>query len=81
MDPNTQQMLARALLGNGMAGQNADIRQLYPQYQQAQIEAQTSGAGPLPPFEQWAQQFMGQQSGQSQQIAPQNPNMISNNAQ
>lgn len=54
-----REMLARALLGNGMAGQAADAQSLYPQYQQAMMEAQESGQPPIP-FEQWAQQFMGQ---------------------
>lgn len=59
-----KEMLARALLGGGMAGQAADTQQLYPIYQQQQIEAQTSGQPPLPPFEEWAAQFMGQQQNQ-----------------
>jgi endonuclease YncB( thermonuclease family) len=80
MDNNARNMLARALLGNGMAGKTADISQLYPQYQQAQIEAQINGQ-PLPPFEQWAQQFMGQPQQPQSGMPPQDPNMISNNAQ
>lgn len=54
-----KQMLARALLGNGMAGQAADTSKLYPQYQQYAIDAQSQGEQPVP-FEQWASEFMGQ---------------------
>lgn len=65
-----KQMLARALLGNGMAGQAADTSQLYPQYQQYAIDAQSQGEQPVP-FEQWAAEFMGQ--GQQAQQQPQGP--------
>lgn len=61
------EMLARALLGNGMAGNAADTSKLYPQYQEEMIDAQSQGKPPIP-FEQWVQQFMGQQ-----QQMPQGP--------
>lgn len=60
MDETKRQLLARALLGAGVAGQAADTSQLYPIYQQQQMEAQSSGQQ-LPPFEQWAQQYQMQQ--------------------
>ena len=55
-----RQMLAKALLGGGMAGKAADVQQLQPIYQQQMAEAQMNGQPPIP-FEQWAQQFMQQQ--------------------
>ena len=58
MEGGMKEMLAKALLGNGMAGQAADTSKLYPQYQEAMIEAQSQGQPPIP-FEQWVQQFMG----------------------
>ena len=62
MEPMNE-MLAKALLGQGMARQGADTMQLYPQYQQLQIDNATSNnPQPLPPFEEWAKQFMMQQN-------------------
>lgn len=58
MDEKRMQ-LAQALLGGGAAQQGAQLQQLFPMYQQQQIEAQSSGQQ-LPPFEQWAQQFQQQ---------------------
>ena len=66
-----QEMLAKALLGNGMAGQAADTSKLYPQYQEAMIEAQSQGQPPIP-FEQWVQEFMG---GGPQGMIPQEGQM------
>lgn len=60
-----KQMLARALLGSGMAGQAADTQKLYPMYQQAAQEAASQGQQ-IPPFEEWAAQFMGQQQSMAQ---------------
>lgn len=64
-----QEMLAKALLGNGMAGQAGDTSKLYPQYQEAMIEAQSQGQPPVP-FEQWVQQFMGGGMPQEGQMPP-----------
>lgn len=61
-----KQMLSRALLGSGMAGQAADASTLYPQYQEYAINAQSSGEQPIP-FEQWAAEFMGKQMPMQQQ--------------
>lgn len=49
---NYQKMLARALLGQGMAGQAADMGQLQPIYRQQNMQAQMQGL-PFPPFEEW----------------------------
>ena len=52
MENNMQQMLAKALLGQGMAGQAADISKLQPIYQQQNMQAQMQGL-PFPSFEEW----------------------------
>lgn len=52
MDSNYQQLLARALLGNGMAGQAADISKLQPIHQQLKTEANMQGL-PFPEFNEW----------------------------
>lgn len=52
MDSNYQQLLARALLGKGMASQAADMSKLQPIWQQQNMEAQTQGM-PFPAFEEW----------------------------
>lgn len=56
MDENERQMMARQLLGRGMAGQTADTMQLRQMYQKQNIEAQMNGQE-FPPFEVWAQQM------------------------
>ena len=60
MENDERLRLARALLGSGAAGQAADISKIYPLYQRAQIDNQTNGGEPLPPFNVWAKAFMGQ---------------------
>jgi len=59
-----KQLLARYLLGQGMAGKAADTQKLYPIYQKQQIDAQTSGQQ-LPPFEEWVKQYQPQPTIQS----------------
>lgn len=68
MEGGMKEMLARALLGNGMAGQGADTLQAEPAYKQYAEQAMSQGEQPIP-FEQWMQQFMGQ--GQMQGGMPQ----------
>lgn len=65
MDPQRREMMARALLGNGMAGQAADSMQTDPQYQQYAMMAQMAGQQPLPRTDpSWMQQFQQMQAGQ-----------------
>ena len=63
MDDQTRQRMARALLGQGVVGQTADIQKLQPIFQQQSIQAQMNGQ-PMPPFEVWAQQYQQTQQGQ-----------------
>lgn len=53
-----KKLLARALLGNGMAGSAADDMRLSPMYRQAQEQAAINGQQ-LPPYEVWKQMQMG----------------------
>lgn len=46
--------IRRALLGNGVLGNAADISTLYPVWQQAYTSANESGQ-PFPQFEEWVQ--------------------------
>lgn len=52
---NYRQLLARALLGQGMAGQAADKTKLQAQWQQEYTNAQMQGM-PFPQFEEWMKQ-------------------------
>ena len=53
MDGSFRAKLARALLGDGIAGKAADVKRLYPVYQKEAIEAQSQGVK-FPTFEEWA---------------------------
>lgn len=55
MENNMQKMMARALLGQGMAGQAADKSKLQAQWQQQSMQAQMQGL-PFPSFEEWMKQ-------------------------
>ena len=65
MDDQAKQQMARALLGQGMAGQAADEMRMNPLQKQWQISTQT-GETNLP-FDQWLQQ---QQATQMMGTAP-----------
>lgn len=64
MPDSFTQMLARKLLGTGMASQASSDQQLYPIYQKEQIDKQTSG-GEIKPFEDWKKDYQSQQQVQS----------------
>lgn len=55
MNPAERNATARALLGNGLAGQAADKQALYPQWQQYSMDAQMNGE-PAIGFEEWVMQ-------------------------
>ena len=59
MEDDQRKLMARALLGQGMAGQTADLQKLMPIYQQQSMQAQVNGQ-PMPQFQEWAQQFLNQ---------------------
>lgn len=60
MDDAKRMLLARALLGNGMAGQSVDMTKLSQQYDQMMMDGQQ-----LPPKDQWLKmQMMPQQPPQ-----------------
>jgi len=56
MDDSQRIITARALLGQGVAGQAADIRKLREMYGKQNVEAQMNGQS-LPSFEEWAKDF------------------------
>lgn len=64
MDQDSRNMLARALLGTGMAGQAADDLRLRPKY-----DSLLSDGAELPPYNVWKQ--LQQQMQPAQAIAPQ----------
>lgn len=63
MDENTRLKMARALLGQGMAGNAADDSKIHPLYQQHVVDAQLNGQ-PAMSYEQFRQQYQAQQGAQ-----------------
>jgi len=51
-------IMARAMLGNGLAGQAGDAMRLRPAYLDYVQKAQESGQQAMP-FQDWARQFSG----------------------
>ena len=56
-DPSKRHLLAKALLGSGLAKAAGTDMRLYPSYQRYAIDTQSNGEEPLP-FEQWKQSQM-----------------------
>lgn len=57
MDENQRQIMARALLGGGAAGQASDTTNLRQRWEQQNVQAQMNGQE-FPSFDVWSQQFM-----------------------
>jgi hypothetical protein len=57
VDESQRLIAARALLGQGVAGQAADIRSLRQRHGKESAEAQMNGQS-FPSFEEWSKEFM-----------------------
>lgn len=57
MDMTEEQRLQimRAMMGQGLLGETADISKLRPIWGQMNVESQMGGGAPLPQFEEWYQ--------------------------
>ena len=64
-----RQMIMRAMLGQGILGQTADVSQLQPIWQQMNVESQMGGGDPLPQFPEWYKLIQ-------QQLMPQGINLL-----